>query len=77
VKYEEIDWSTATEDQKAEAANYLINQIEKGEFAQAVADKLSSQEQRLKVPEYIRNAVIWACGGLPDEASGKNGKFSS
>jgi len=76
-KYEEIDWSTATEDQKAEAANYLLNHIEKGEFAQAVADKLSSQEQRLKVPEYIHNAVVWACGGLPDEASGKNGKSSS
>lgn len=67
-KYEEIDWSTATEDQKAEAANYLLNQIEKGEFAQAVASKISSQGQAaLKIPEYIRKAVIWACGRLPDE----------
>jgi predicted ATP-dependent endonuclease of OLD family len=76
-KYEQTDWSTVTEDQKADAAYYLLNQIEKGEFAQAVADKLSTQEQRLKVPEYIRKAVVWACGGLSDEASGKNGKSSS
>lgn len=76
-QYEQTDWKTATEDQKAEAAYYLLNQIEKGEFAQAVADKLSFQETTLKVPEYIRKAVIWACGGLPDGASGKNTTSSS
>lgn len=76
-QYEKVDWSTATEDQKAEAAYYLLDQIEKGEFAQAVASTLSSQEQVLKVPEYICKAVIWACGGLPDEASGKTGKTST
>lgn len=72
-KYEEIDWSTATEDQKAEAANYLLDHIEKGEFAQAVAAYISSQEHILNVPEYIHKAVIWACGGSLDESTGETG----
>ena len=74
-KYEEIDWSTALEIQKAEAARYLLNHIEKGEFAQAVAGKISSHDQAiLNVPEYIRKAVIWACGRLPDEPPGETGE---
>ena len=73
-KYEEINWSTASENQKAEAARFLLNQIEKGEFAQAVAGKISSQDEAiLNVPEYIRKAVIWACGRLPDELPGETG----
>jgi len=72
-KYEEIDWSIATEDQKAEAAYYLLDHIEKGEFAQAVASKLSSEGNILKVPEYIRKAVIWACRGSLDESTGEAG----
>jgi len=76
-KYEEVDWNTALEDEKAEAAFYLLDHIEKGEFAQALASTLASKEQELVVPNYIRKAVVWACGGLPDEPSGKNGKSGS
>ena len=75
--YHAIDWGTATNGLKAAASYYLLNHIEKGEFAQVVASKLASEEQVLVVPDYIREAVIWACGGPPDEPSGKNGKSSS
>lgn len=79
TQFEKIDWNTATEQQKADTAYYLLDQIEieKGEFAQAVNSILSSKEQVLKVPEYICKAVIWACGGVPDEASRKTGKTSA
>ncbi len=72
-EYEEVDWSTATEDQKAEAAKFLLDHIEKGEFAQAVASRISSGQNILKVPEYISKAVLWACGGSMDEPARETG----
>ena len=66
-KQEQTGWDVITEDQKAEAAYYLLEHIDekKGEFAQAVADRLASKGAVLKIPDYISNAVIWACGGTP------------
>jgi putative ATP-dependent endonuclease of the OLD family len=71
--YEKINWSAATDDQKAEASLYLLNHIEdiKGEFSQAVASEVASQGQTLKVPEYIREAVIWVCEGASNEIHGE------
>lgn len=65
--YENIDWAhKQDEDKKAEAAFYLLNHIDKGEYAQALADKLSSGDSELAIPLYIRKGVIWACGGEDD-----------
>jgi predicted ATP-dependent endonuclease of OLD family len=64
-KYEKMSWVNEKES-KRDAAYFLLNHIEKGEFAQALADHLSKSKEMFAVPEYIRNAVIWACGGEPD-----------
>jgi predicted ATP-dependent endonuclease of OLD family len=60
-----------TEDRRAEAAGFLLGKIEKvkGEFSQALAERLSTRGEAFAVPEYIRHAVVWACGGtLHDQA---------
>lgn len=67
--YEKVDWAfEQSEDRKAKTAYYLLNHIDKGEFSQALADCLSSNAGDLAIPQYIRQAVIWACGGRPDES---------
>lgn len=69
--YEEFmqeDWNTAKEERRADASMYLLKHIDKGEFAQALAAKLGSSEEIIAVPEYIREAIIWASGGNPDES---------
>jgi len=54
--------------QKAKVSSYLYEHIgEKGEFAQALADHLAKSREAFTVPKYIRKAVIWACGGNPDD----------
>ena len=65
-KYEETTWSQQGDEEKSEAAFFLLNNIEKGEFSQALAGHLSNSKEPFIVPEYIRKAVIWACGGEPD-----------
>lgn len=69
-KYEEFlerDWNTAAEEDRADASMYILKHIDKGEFAQALATRLGSSEEIIAVPEYICKAIIWACGGNPDE----------
>jgi predicted ATP-dependent endonuclease of OLD family len=70
INYCDRDWEKETEQEKAEAAWFLLQQIDKGEFAQALASHLehSISDDSLSVPEYLRKAVIWACGGNPDES---------
>jgi predicted ATP-dependent endonuclease of OLD family len=62
------NWKKATEDERADASKFLLEHIDKGEFAQALAARLVSTEEIVAVPGYIKNAVIWACGGKPDES---------
>lgn len=64
-QFERIDWAEEKDEtKKAEAAYYLLTHIEKGVFSQKVADHLSSDiGGLLETPEYIRKAVVWACGG--------------
>jgi ABC-type arginine transport system ATPase subunit len=50
--------------ERAEAAYYLLTHIEKGEFAQALADKMQDSRVMIRVPEYIQKAVLWAVGGV-------------
>jgi predicted ATP-dependent endonuclease of OLD family len=54
-----VNWST-----RADAAYYLLEHIEKGEFAQLLASHLSelSAADAFAVPEYIQNAIYWSCG---------------
>lgn len=69
---ETISWEKQDESGKCEAASFLLDQIEnigKGEFSQALANQLADLSKPFAVPEYIRRAVIWACGEEPNGTS--------
>ena len=62
----EDDFSKITPEQKAEHAFEILKRVDddnvgKGYFAQVLADKISSGTVELKVPQYIENAILWAC----------------
>jgi predicted ATP-dependent endonuclease of OLD family len=59
--YKEVDWTNKTDTDKSDAAAFILAHIEKikGEFAQALAFRLSKKPHILKVPPYIREAVLW------------------
>ncbi|RWX44631.1 AAA ATPase domain-containing protein [Candidatus Electrothrix aarhusensis] len=66
-KYNQIGWSASstTDDDKKEVAFDLLKRIDKigkGEFAQRLAMKLSCPSEQFAVPDYIKKAVLWACG---------------
>lgn len=44
------------------------SKVGKGLFAQVLADRIRTGECDIIIPEYIREAVVWACGGDPDES---------
>jgi putative ATP-dependent endonuclease of the OLD family len=56
-----------SDDRRAQAANYLLRHIDKGEFSQVLAERLSTKGEVFAVPEYIQRAVVWACGGQFDD----------
>ncbi|WP_316901002.1 AAA family ATPase [Pseudodesulfovibrio indicus] len=61
------------EDERAIVANDILKAVEnpmvgKGLFAQILADRIRNAECKIVIPEYIRKAVIWACGGPSDAA---------
>lgn len=61
-----IDWDKAKPEEKADAAFDLLNFIDddligKGLFAQLLADDLASAKVSLAVPQYIHDAIHWAC----------------
>jgi predicted ATP-dependent endonuclease of OLD family len=60
-------WVEEDDDTKKVAAFFLLEHIDKGEFAQRLGTHLSNPTKLFAVPGYIRKAVIWACGGNPDE----------
>jgi putative ATP-dependent endonuclease of OLD family len=70
MSYCDRDWEKETDQEKAEAAWFLLQRIDKGEFAQALASHLEHglSDNSLFVPDYLRKAVIWACGGNPHES---------
>jgi len=66
------EWTDKSEDEKKEAASTILNYIEnnnmgKGLFSQLLADHIKNGTS-IVVPAYIRKAVIWACGGDPNES---------
>ena len=51
-------------------SKYILDKIEddeigKGLFAQALADRLNTKNT-FKVPTYIKEAILWVCGGIED-----------
>ena len=55
--------------QLAEDAKYIYKHIEdssvgKGIFAQVLAEQIPDD---FIIPQYIINAVLWACGGIQDD----------
>lgn len=62
--YNKKDWSDSStkDDDKKDVAFGLLNRIAKGEFAQRLAMELNSSSEKFSVPEYIKEAVLWACG---------------
>ena len=66
---EAVHWEfEKDENKRAEAAYHLLDHIEKGVFAQTLADHLVAKKKSLVVPGYIYDAVIWACGGKTNDA---------
>lgn len=59
TEYTETDWRNSPAQEKATAALYLLNHIEKGEFAQALALRLSADSEGFIVPQYIVDAIKW------------------
>lgn len=72
VKYAAVDVASITNSEKAEASYLVLRKVEashvgKGAFAQSLADKIKSSEIDIAIPGYIRNAIVWSCGGNPDD----------
>lgn len=67
------EWCSESDENKGNAAFKILDRIGdssnmgKGLFSQLLADQIKSRTP-IVVPEYIRNAIIWACGGNPDES---------
>ena len=56
------------EEEKRRDATYIYKHIEndnigKGAFSQALLEKIAEGKVSLIVPNYIKKAIIWACGG--------------
>lgn len=62
---QEIDWSTSGDEEKKEVAFYLLDHVKnkKGEFAQLLSENLGKKTTIFQVPNYIKCAVLWTCGG--------------
>lgn len=60
-----IDWTEKSPKEVAEAAHKILKRIDddnigKGMFAQVMTDKIQSEGFIFTVPEYIKNAILWA-----------------
>jgi predicted ATP-dependent endonuclease of OLD family len=66
------NWCCEPSVDKADAAYIILNRIDdqnigKGQFSQILADKIVNQETRIKIPQYIVDAIHWACSTEPME----------
>ncbi|ENU93544.1 hypothetical protein F971_00802 [Acinetobacter vivianii] len=62
----DFDYSTITPEKKADHAFEILKRVDddkvgKGYFAQVLADRISSGSVKLKVPQYIEDAILWVC----------------
>lgn len=63
--YANETWAAAGDwEKRADAAQYLLEHIDKGEYAQSLAQRLRNESAlaSFSSPAYITNAVLWACG---------------
>ncbi|WP_312444568.1 ATP-dependent nuclease [Lacrimispora sp.] len=63
----EKDYKEAGDEERRNAGKYIYehidsNELGKAKFAQLLAKKIE-QGERFAVPQYIKSAIIWACGG--------------
>lgn len=63
---EDTDFSIITPQEKADFAFEILKRIDddkigKGYFAQILADDIAKGTFKLEVPEYIKQAILWAC----------------
>jgi hypothetical protein len=58
-QYVQINWSQKTPQEKADAAFWLLEHIDKGEFAQQLSQRLSESNNIFTIPEYIITAIKW------------------
>jgi putative ATP-dependent endonuclease of OLD family len=58
-QYTQTNWSQKTAQEKADAAFWLLEHIDKGEFAQKLSQRLSESNTIFAIPEYILNAIKW------------------
>ena len=69
-----IDWTKKSRKEVAEVAHKILKRIDddnigKGIFAQVMTDKIKNEGFNFIVPEYIRNAILWASTlEVPEEA---------
>ncbi|WP_368178064.1 ATP-dependent endonuclease [Aeromonas sp. R7-1] len=59
------DWTKKSQKEVAIAAHKILHRIDddnigKGMFAQIMTDKIQENPQKFSVPNYIRNAILWA-----------------
>ncbi|HHQ4449239.1 TPA: ATP-dependent nuclease [Aeromonas hydrophila] len=59
------DWTKKSQEEVAIAAHKILHRIDddnigKGMFAQIMTDKIQENPQKFSVPNYIRNAILWA-----------------
>ncbi len=58
-QYTQTNWAQKTPAEKADAAFWLLEHIDKGEFAQKLSQRLSESNTVFTIPDYIVNAVNW------------------
>lgn len=62
--YITTEWITTNQETKADVAFDLLERVKdnKGEFAQELAEYLSSDDNvKFDIPKYIQNAIYWVC----------------
>lgn len=68
TQYINKNMGETSEIERAEAASFLLEHIDKGPFAQTLADRLTATTAALTAPVYIKKAVLWSCGGEFNDA---------
>jgi predicted ATP-dependent endonuclease of OLD family len=58
-QYVQTNWCQKTPQEKADAAFWLLEHIDKGEFAQSLSQRLSETNTIFTIPAYIINAIKW------------------